>query len=86
MCVREKVRGEERQRDRDTDMQRPTLAQDQTMFSVLWFVRGRPPLAAGTKGIVPRELSWPRRVDFLIASSQPPHKAGVAIPFLWVKK
>lgn len=35
--------------------------------------------------VVYRELSWASCMDFLIAFSQPPHKAGVAIPFLWVK-
>lgn len=67
-------------------MHRPTLAQDQDMFSVFWFIRGWSLLAAGTKSIVHRELSWASCVDFLIEFSQPPLKAGVAaIPFLWVK-
>lgn len=65
---------------------RPTLAQDQAMSSVFWFIRGWPLLAAGTESTVHRELFWASCVDFLIAYSQPPLEASVAaIPFLWVK-
>lgn len=62
---------------------RPTLAQDHAMFSVMWFIRGWSLLAAVTKSIMHRELSWASCVDFLIEFSQPPLEAGdAAMPFL----
>lgn len=69
-----------------TEAHRPTLAQDQAMFSVLWFIRGWSLLSARTKSIVHSELFWASCVDFLTVYSLPPLEASVAaIPFLWVK-